>query len=273
MRTLNGKTVALLESRQSSELANMVSRLGGLPILAPAVRERATAEDFRPVLTRIAAGEFEMVIALTGAGVAALFAEADRHGQLDAVRDALRRMTVVCRGPKPQAALKRQGLGVNVITAKPHTSAGLLEALGDTPLGGVHVLLLHYGEHNATFSAALAARGAAIEDLCLYEWAMPDDAGPLREVVARMVSGEVDALLVTSQVQFRFLLEVARDIGQAEALIGALNDRVVVGAVGPVCAGALRAGGVVPDVLPASPNSASLVGAVADYFELMVKEP
>jgi hypothetical protein len=39
-----------------------------------------------------------------------------------------------------------------------------------------------------------------------------------------------------------------------------------------VCAGALRAGGVVPDVLPASPNSASLVGAIADYFELMARE-
>jgi uroporphyrinogen-III synthase len=73
-------------------------------------------------------------------------------------------------------------------------------------------------------------------------------------------------------VQFRFLLEVAGEIGEAEALLDALNERVIVGAVGPVCASALRAGGVVPDVLPASPNSASLVGAVADYFELMVKE-
>ena len=43
---------------------------------------------------------------------------------------------------------------------------------------------------------------------------------------------------------------------------------MIVGAIGPVCATALRTGGVVPDVLPGSPNSASLVGAVADYFDL-----
>ena len=47
-----------------------------------------------------------------------------------------------------------------------------------------------------------------------------------------------------------------------------LNQDVIVGAIGPVCAAALRAGGVIPDVMPASPNSASLVGAVADYFDL-----
>ena len=62
-------------------------------------------------------------------------------------------------------------------------------------------------------------------------------------------------------------------MGVAEALVQALNERIVVGAVGPVCAGALRAGGVVADVLPASPNSASLVGAVADYFELFDPKP
>ena len=95
---------------------------------------------------------------------------------------------------------------------------------------------------------------------------------PLHDVVRRVVAGEIDALLVTSQIQFRILLEIAGQSGRAEALVAALNEHVVVGAVGPVCAAALRAGGVVPDVLPASPNSASLVGAVADYFELTARQ-
>ena len=91
-------------------------------------------------------------------------------------------------------------------------------------------------------------------------------------MVRRVVAGEIDALLVTSQIQFRFLLEIAARAGLAEALIDALNEQVIVGAVGPICAAALRAGGVVPDVLPALPNSASLVGAVADYFELTTRQ-
>jgi hypothetical protein len=57
-------------------------------------------------------------------------------------------------------------------------------------------------------------------------------------------------------------------MGEGDALIRALTTDVVVGAVGPVCASALRDGGVIPDVLPAAANSASLVAAVADYFAL-----
>jgi uroporphyrinogen-III synthase len=272
MRTLKGRTVALLESRQRSELASLVERLGGTPLSAPAVSEQPSHEDAGPVLRRLLDGAFEMVIALTGAGVTALFKEAERRGLVEPVRTALARVTIACRGPKPQAALKRYELAPAIVTNKPHTTNDLLEALTATPLAGVPVLLLHYGERNAAFSAALVSRGADLDDVCLYEWALPEDLAPLHDVVARVIAGQVDVLLVTSQVQFRFLLQIAAAAGTADALVNALRERVIVGAVGPVCASALRAGGVVPDVLPAAPNSASLVGAVADYFELTAQQ-
>jgi uroporphyrinogen-III synthase len=268
MRTLSGRTIALLESRQRDELAEMVRRLGGTPVVAPAVRERPSQDDGGALLGRVVQGEFVVLIALTGAGVTALFTEAERHGVLADVRQALGKMAIVCRGPKPQAALKRYGLKASVSTARPHTSSELLEALAETHLNQVPVLLLHYGERNVPFANALAARGALVEDVCLYEWDLPEDLGPLDDVVRRVIAREVDALLVTSQVQFRFMLLVAGRAGLADALVAALNADTVVGAVGPVVAAALRAGGVVPDVLPAAPNSASLIGAVADYFQL-----
>ena len=48
-----------------------------------------------------------------------------------------------------------------------------------------------------------------------------------------------------------------------------MNQDVVIGAVGPVCARAIRDAGVTPDVMPDSPNMTSLITAVGDYFELM----
>ena len=272
MRTLRGRTVALLEGRQRGELAHMVLRLGGTPVSAPAVRERPTGIDAGPVLARLIAGEFPYVIVLTGAGASALFAEADRRGLRDPVRQAMASLRIVTRGPKPQTALKRYELSASISTAKPHTTQDLLDALAGVPLEGVPVLLLHYGEMNAAFTDALKERGARVEDLCLYEWTLPDDVEPLRRLVRQIVAGEIDALLFTSQIQFRYLIDIAREADAAADLLGALNDRVIVGAVGPVCAAALVAGGVVPDVLPASPNSASLVGAVADYFELTARQ-
>jgi uroporphyrinogen-III synthase len=269
MRTLSGRTVALLESRQIDEMTAMVERFGAIAVRAPAVRERPVPYEIDPLLDRIASHCYSVVIALTGAGVNALFASADQCGRLDELRCAMAAATIACRGPKPQGALKRHGLLPRIVTVKPHTTQELLMALEAIGLDGERVLLLHYGELDTRFSAAVTARGATVDDVCLYEWALPDDITPLRAVIGDIVNRKIDALLVTSQVQFRFLLEVARTLDSADALIRALNEDVVVGAVGPVCASALRASGVVADVLPASPNSASLVGALADYFALM----
>lgn len=272
MRTLKGRTVALLESRQRGELAGMVERLGGTPVSAPAVSERPSRDDNSAVLDRLVAGDYRMVIVLTGAGVNALFGEAARRGRVEAVRSAMARVTIVCRGPKPQAALKKHALAPAIVTDKPHTTGDLVEALAATPLTGVPILLLHYGERNAAFASSLAARGGRVDDVCLYEWALPEDRQPLHDLVRLVIAGQIDVLLVTSQVQFRFLMQIAAESGSADALLAALREGVVVGAVGPVCASALRAGGIVPDVLPAAPNSASLVGAVADYFELTAQQ-
>jgi uroporphyrinogen-III synthase len=38
--------------------------------------------------------------------------------------------------------------------------------------------------------------------------------------------------------------------------------------IGPVCATALRANGVIPDVIPAHPKMGPLIAALADYVEL-----
>lgn len=268
MRTLSGKMVGMLESRQRVELAAMVSRLGGTPISAPSVREVPSLDGIESLLDRIIAGQFAMAVALTGAAAATLFREAEPRGQLAELRQALGRITLVCRGPKPQAVFRRQGLLAAVVTAKPHTSADLLAVLEQTRLESVSVLLLQYGERSTTVGDALVALGARVEDACLYEWALPEDIEPIRSMVRQILAGTVDALVFTTQVQFRHLMLVAGEMQVAAALVDALNRAVVVGAVGPVCASALRAGGVVPDVMPASPNSASLISAVAEYFDL-----
>ena len=48
----------------------------------------------------------------------------------------------------------------------------------------------------------------------------------------------------------------------------ALNADVIVAAVGPVCADALKQDGVTPDVQPADPKMGPLLMALADYIEL-----
>jgi uroporphyrinogen-III synthase len=128
--------------------------------------------------------------------------------------------------------------------------------------------LVHYGERNSALADALEARGAALEELCLYEWVMPDDVEPLRTLVRDLIDGRVDAVAFTSLVQCRHLFQVAADLGKSEDLVDALSSRVVVAAIGPVCAAALNALGVTPRVLPAHPKMGPMIAALADYFEL-----
>jgi uroporphyrinogen-III synthase len=267
-RPLDGKKIALLESRLGADIATLVKRFGGLPVGAPSVREVPRFDDVDTFVEGLTGGRYALAVFQTGAGAAALFREADRRGRLQDVLIALRSITVACRGPKPLAVLTRHEVPVAITTVKPHTTRELLQGLAAIELDGRGVLLVHYGERNVAMTDALRARGARLDDVCPYVWALPDDVAPIEAVVRDAIAGRLDAMLFTNQIQCRHLFQIAGAMGLAEPLAASLNGEIVVGAVGPVAAEALRAAGVTPDVMPASPNMGSLITAVADYFEL-----
>lgn len=268
MRSLEGRRVALLEARKHQELAELVTRMGGCPVSAPSVREVPLDVDAAPLLARIVEGRYDIAVLLTAVAFTGLCDAAERHGVLPALRDAFGRLIIASRGPKPQLALRRQSLSATVVSRSPHTSAELLEALAERPLDGRTVLLLHYGERSQTLSAELKKRGAAVDDVCLYEWRLPDDVTPIQSMVRALIEDEIDAVLFTSQVQCRHLFQIASAMSLDVRLKERLQRDVIVAAIGPTCASALRAMGIIPDVMPSMPNSPSLVRAVADYIEV-----
>jgi hypothetical protein len=66
----------------------------------------------------------------------------------------------------------------------------------------------------------------------------------------------------------RHLFEMAGSLGNSDALARVLNNHFIVRVIGPVCAAALRAKGITPDVIPAHPKMGPLIAALADYVEL-----
>ena len=269
MAALDGRTIGLLESRRGSELDALVRQAGGTPIRAASVQEVERPDDVARFAQGLEDDRFDIVVFLTSAGVQALLGHAARQGDIENRVASLRRCTLACRGPKPLAMLKRHGIAAHVTTVKPHTSDELVAALSRVDLDRHAVALVHYGERNPDLSAALRARGARVADICAYEWALPDDLEPIVMMVNRIIDRRIDVLLVTSQIQYRNLCEVAARVDREQLMTVALQTDVIVGAIGPVCADAIRRSGVVPDVMPASPNLPSLVRAVADYFDLV----
>jgi len=181
----------------STELAGLVRRHGGEPYLVPAVREKPLAggPELDRALAKLSAGEFDIVVFLTGVGVRRLFEEARRSDCLEPARSALTRLTVVCRGPKPIAALKAESILVTYAVPSPHTTRELLAVLSSLPLEGQRVLVVHAGELTPEPAGMLTSRGAHVTELQLYQWELSEvDAANLREFVQHLLSAEIDAL-------------------------------------------------------------------------------
>src|SRR5262245_1364349 len=175
--SLTGKRVALLEARMSGELSSMVERMGGVPYSAPAVRETPLEqpEETARFVDALCAKRFEIVVFMTGVGASALLREAEKQGKLDAALASLRHAVTVCRGPKPVAVLRRHDVQVSATAAEPHTTTELLQSLDDVGVMDRAVGLVHYGERNETAADALRRKGASVDEICLYEWRLPDD--------------------------------------------------------------------------------------------------
>ena len=265
--SLRGARVALLESRRESELASLVRRHGGEPICVPAMRE-VECECSREValgIDAVARGGAVVVLA-TGVGLERWLAVATALDRGAELREGLLRSTVVCRGPKPVAVLKREGLQAHLRAPPPHTTTELLALLETIDVDGRDAVYVQDGGGSTEVADVLSRRGARAMVIKPYGWALPEDVAPLKDLVRSVVSGGVDALAITTQVQAANLFQMASEMEAGADLVGALRTRVVVAAVGPTSARALEGLGAPPHVVPEQSKMGPLVLALAAYM-------
>ncbi|MGD1081626.1 MAG: uroporphyrinogen-III synthase [Candidatus Sulfotelmatobacter sp.] len=267
--TFGGLCVLALESRRAREIAKLIANLGGVPIVAPSVREvplesNQEALDFA---RRLSAGEVDMVIFTTGVGVKALASAVEKAYPRDELSRHLNHIVVVARGPKPTAALRELGVGVSLTVPEPNTWRDLLILLDQSkntfPVAGRRIAVQEYGVTNSELFAGLQERGAIVTLVNVYQWALPEDLGPLRNAVESIIGGNVQVLLVASSVQIRHLYEVAESMAKRQALQEALA-RVVITSVGPLTSEELRSRGLTVDIECTRPKMGFLVQEAAE---------
>src|SRR3989442_1537995 len=213
---IGGLTVMAFESRRASELENLIRRHGGVPLVVPSMREVPLQDGAAlDLLRELEADEIKMVIVLTGVGLRTL---AERCPP-DRLAASLARTTLVARGPKPIAELRKLGLTPQVSVPEPNTWREILSTIdAQAPVGGLRVAVLEYGVTNEELIAELERRGADVLRLSLYRWALPEDPRPLREAVSRLATTGVDFVLFTSRRQGEHVLSTASEPGPASAL-------------------------------------------------------
>ncbi len=262
--------VALLETRMGPQLANLVRRHGGDPVIIPSVSESPAdaSADVARFINRLCDNLVDIVVFQTGVSITQLVRTAESLGRTTGLLAGLRNVTKVCRGPKPVHALRQLGLRVDVVVPEPHTTEEMFETLTSMAIDGLSITVIHHGERNGLLIDALASRPRQIDELVLYRWKLPDDIRPLSTLTSDLIAGRYEAVAFTSQVQARHLFQVAEQSGLYAELRQALNDRVLVASVGPTCSGELRNHGIEPDVEPEHPKMGHMVRDIAIHLSL-----
>lgn len=259
-----GLRVLSLESRRAKEMETLIAREGGAPFIAPSVKERAVEDDDTALrfVERLEAGEFDMVICMTAVGLTLLRDTAEKSMPLDRLSAALRRVTIVSRGPKPVGVLKPLGVPIHLMIPEPNTWREIVEAVAQRPERRIAVQ--EYGRPNVEMNEALAAMGATVTPVALYRWELPDDLAPLEDAARRLAERSFDVVLFTSSIQLDHLLEIARRLGLESDVRATLASDVAIASIGPVMTDALTARGWPPDIIPKHPKMWSLVKAAAE---------
>jgi len=267
----DGLRVLALESRRSVEIAELIRKQGGAPFAAPSMREASVEEspELHRFAQRLFAGDFDMMMLLTGVGTRQLNKWlAERYPETP-FADALRRITLAARGPKPVAALRELGLAPTLAAPEPNTWRELLAVTEGRPERAIAVQ--EYGRSNPEFLDTLRARGAEVTAVRIYQYALPEDLGPLREAARRVAHGEIDVALFTSAAQIGHLAHVAEQMGIAAEMLAGLR-RAAIASIGPTTSESLEEFELTPGMEPSHPRMGLLVREAAERAQELVRQ-
>jgi uroporphyrinogen-III synthase len=272
MNSFDGLRVLALESRRSPELAKLITTYGGEPVVAPAMREvpLESNQEALAFAAALFAGEFNVVIFLTGVGTRALLGVVETSYRRDEYIAALQRVKVVARGPKPVAALRELGITPAITAPEPNTWRELLRALDEAAasqeqlrLRGARVAVQEYGVSNPELLTGLRERGAIVTRVPIYQWALPEDLAPLQAAVNELAAGKIDVALFTTSVQVTHLFQIAAEMNLEEPVQKSLG-RVIVASIGPTTSEELQRHGIRTDLEPSHPKMGFLVKETAE---------
>ncbi len=260
--SFDGLRVLSLESRRADEMATLIRKQGGDPFVAQSMREVAldSQEEAFEFAGALLSGRLDGVIFLTGVGTRLLWRTMLTRYEEEELLAALKRMTLIVRGPKPSAALREIGLVPTVQVPEPNTWRELLASMDGRP--EKRLAVQEYGKSNTDLTEGLRAQGREVTAVRVYGWDLPEDTSALREAAARLAAGQVDVILLTTSMQVVNLMRVAQEEGIAQQVRAAFESAFVA-SIGPTTSETLEDYGMKADFEPSHPRMGVLVNEAA----------
>ena len=262
----NGMTIAAFETRMATELARLIERHGGRPLVTAALREisledNSATQEFG---VRLMNGCVDLLILMTGVGTTTIFDLLKTRYPWSSIVAALEGTVVIARGPKPVAALKAAGLQATLTVPEPNTWHDIMRTLDEhRPVKGLRVVLQEYGVSNPDLLNALEQRGAEVFPVPIYKWALPEDLAPIRHALDEIMAGRVQVVLITNAAQVDHVMQVLEQDGKVEPFRAALQ-KIMVASIGPTASERLRQHGWPVDFEPSHPKMGILAKEVSE---------
>jgi len=264
-----------LESRRAQEMIRLIEAYGGKAFHAPAMREVQLASNAEALkfVDALFEGKIDVVLFLTGVGARALSSLVESVHPVEEFLEALRKVSIIARGPKPLAVLREWKVPVLLTAPEPNTWREVLQSIDKTKqdLRGKQVAVQEYGVSNSELLRGLRERGALVTRVPIYQWDLPADTSPLHAAVDAVIAGQIDVALFTTGVQVQHLFQIAERCGKKDRLKIAL-DRIVKASIGPTTSEVLHSHDLLVDLETSHPKMGFLVKEAAEQAKALLQQ-
>jgi uroporphyrinogen-III synthase len=269
----HGLHVVSFESRMATEMARLIQRHGGEPVVVPALREiPIPLQDNGAVFrfgVKLILHQVDILILMTGVGAKALFEVLQTRYPLAEIIEALKKTIIVTRGPKPLAVLKAMGVEANITVPEPNTWHDVIATLDYyRPVQGLKIAVQDYGVTKPEMIEDLQKRGAEVFSVPVYRWALPEDTGPLEAAIGQVANGVYDVMLITNAAQIDHVMQLTERHGLTQAFREACK-KLVVGSIGPTASEGLKHHDLPVDFEPSHPKMGILVKELSEQVHAL----
>ena len=269
----HGLRVLSFESRMGVEMARLIQRHNGHPLVVSALREiPIPLQDNSAVFrfgVKLILNQLDILILMTGVGTKALLEILQTRYPLAEIIDALKKTIIVTRGPKPLASLKTLGVEANITVPEPNTWHDVIATLDYyRPVQGLKIAIQEYGVSKPDMIQDLQKRGADVFSVPVYRWALPEDTAPLHSAITEVVNGRIDAMVITNAAQVDHVMQLAEQDQKTE-LFRESCKKIVVASIGPTASEGLKHYDLPVDFEPSHPKMGVLVKELSERIHAL----
>lgn len=254
--------VCSFESRKSEAMQALIERNQAIPTLVHSMDEipLENNEQVKSFCEKLFRDEIDVIVFLTGVGATALLNAAELYFPREQFLDALRKIIVTVRGPKPTVVLRNWEVPIHYTAPDPNTWHEIISVWDQEKFSvtGKHIVVQEYGKPVQEFYDELRKRGAQVTPIAVYRWALPEETSRLRNAVHATIQGEFDVLMFTSAQQVVHVLQIAEEENVKDEWMRAAS-KTMIASVGPACSEALQQAGLAVDFESSPPKMGPLV--------------